>query len=164
MKKKKKLFWCIVLLLYTLLIIKLIIFKYPYSLLYETAQNWGIHFVKMGINSANFTPFKTIQMYLHYYGRLNSFENLFGNILIFIPFGFLAPLASDRLKKWFKLLLSSFIFILGIETFQLVTRFGEFDVDDIILNMTGVLIGWLCFLLARGWRRRSKKEKKIDRA
>lgn len=139
--------WCLI--IYMVIIIKLIIFKYPLSTMHEIAENWGIHLIRLGIHSANFTPFKTIKMYIHYYGRLNSFENLFGNILIFIPFGILAPLSFRRLRKWYLLLPLSFLFIFGIEFFQLVTRFGEFDVDDILLNMTGVLIGWLCYQIGR---------------
>ena len=36
---------------------------------------------------------------------------------------------------------NAFLFVLGIEVFQLFSAFGAFDVDDIILNCFGVLIG-----------------------
>lgn len=38
------------------------------------------------------------------------------------------------------------ISIIGIESFQLVTMLGYFDVDDIILNMTGCLIGYCVYV------------------
>lgn len=144
-KRKGKLYCRALFLLYIAVIIKLIIFKYPAAALLETSHGWGVDLLKIGIRSANFVPFKTIKMYIHYYSRLNSFENLFGNILVFIPFAVLAPLSYDKLQKAFIFLPLSLLFITGIEVFQLLTRFGEFDVDDILLNFTGVIIGWLLY-------------------
>ena len=44
-----------------------------------------------GLGTANFVPFHTIKMYIEYAHKLNSVENLAGNILVFVPFGFLFP-------------------------------------------------------------------------
>lgn len=130
---------------------------------------WSPETIRMGVQSANFELFKTIKMYIRYYARLNSFENLFGNILIFIPFGFLVPHALKRMRHFGWIFLFSFCFILDIELFQLITRFGEFDVDDILLNITGVIIGWGIFHLVewvkrkrrkKWWRNRQKTENK----
>lgn len=137
--------WKIFVFLYILVIIKLIIFKYPISILRVIMENWGSEAIRNGVHSANFIPFKTIKMYIRYYGSLNSFENLFGNILIFIPLGCFLPKALIKMKNIFWILIFSGCFILDIELFQLVTRFGEFDVDDIILNLFGVLIGFALY-------------------
>ncbi|MEG1848685.1 MAG: VanZ family protein [Lachnospiraceae bacterium] len=131
------------LVLYSLVIIKLIIFKYSFSEVHYIINYWDRDLLWKGIHSANLIPFQTIKMYIHYYNQLNSFENLFGNILIFIPFGMMASMFSVRLYKLRWLLPLSFVFILGIETFQLITRLGQFDIDDIMLNMFGVILGWL---------------------
>ena len=43
------------------------------------------------------------------------------------------------------MMLLSFAFVLGIEIFQLVSGFGAFDVDDIILNCLGAVMGYLIY-------------------
>ena len=143
MKKKKM--WRYFFLLYSIIIVKMIIFKYPLTTLAEISQSWGEGFIRQGIESANFIPFKTIAMYIHYYGSMNSFENLLGNILVFIPLGMILPKAFRIFDHFVWILFFSFVFIADLELFQLVTRFGEFDVDDIILNMAGVMIGFAIY-------------------
>ena len=133
--------------LYVLIIIRLIVFKYPYSELREIADAWQKNVILEGLDTANFTPFKTIKMYIRYYARLNSFENLFGNILIFIPFGYLLPSVFRRYRNLFFFFANTFLFVLGIEVFQLFSAFGAFDVDDLILNCFGGLIGYAAFLM-----------------
>lgn len=154
--------WRILIVLYILVIVKLIIFKYPLSILRVIMENWGSESIRSGVHSANFVPFKTIKMYIRYYESLNSFENLFGNILIFIPFGFFLPKAFVKMNQLFWTLLFSGCFIIDIELFQLVTRFGEFDVDDIILNLLGVVIGFslyhlIHYILKKSRHMRSRK-------
>ena len=63
---------------YLLLVIKLLIFKYPISELKEIAETWESNVIWKGLDSANFTLFKTIKMYINYAYKLNSFENLVG--------------------------------------------------------------------------------------
>lgn len=133
---------------YILLIIRLVIFKYPLYELREIAAAWEKAVVLEGLDTANFTPFKTIRMYIKYYERLNSFENLFGNVLIFIPFGYMLPKAYDRLRSGIMVFSVTFLFVTGIEMFQLFSAFGAFDVDDFILNNFGALIGYAVFCVA----------------
>ncbi len=52
------------------------------------------------------------------------------------------------------LLLNAFLFVLGIEVFQLFSAFGAFDVDDILLNCFGASLGWLMYWV---WERRKKR-------
>lgn len=129
--------------LYLLFIIKMIVFKYPLSQLQEIVDSWQKDVVWEGLYSANFIPFKTIKIYIRYYDLpgLRSFANLFGNVLIFIPVGIMLPMVHKASQNPLIMLANSFIFVLGIEVFQLFSAFGEFDVDDIILNCFGVLIG-----------------------
>ena len=67
--------------------------------------------------------------------------NVFGNIIMFIPFGFLGILIPD-LKHFRKLMFNFISAIIIIESFQYFTRLGVFDIDDIILNTIGVAIGF----------------------
>lgn len=65
-----------------------------------------------------------------------------GNILMFIPFGFLGwifPQLKD-LKRLLYVFVSSIVIV---EALQYFTRMGIFEVDDIILNTFGVFLGWL---------------------
>lgn len=133
--------------LYLLLVIRLIIFKYPYAQLKEIAGAWEKDVILEGLDTANFTLFKTIRMYIDYSYMLNSFENLVGNVAVFIPFGFLFPYVFKRGRNFFIMFLNVFLFVLGIEVFQLFSAFGAFDVDDILLNCVGAVIGYICYFL-----------------
>lgn len=100
----------------------------------------------------NIIPFKTIKMYIDYYDHFNFiiwFSNLFGNILVFMPLGFLAPLLIKNLNGFFKVFLLSFITTVTVETFQLFFHVGGFDVDDILLNTIGGLLGYFVLLLLK---------------
>ena len=64
------------------------------------------------------------------------------NILMLVPVGFLLPML---VKKY--ALLYGFLCCFCIECFQLVTRRGFFEVDDLLHNSLGVVIGYLLYLL-----------------
>ncbi|MBD5473866.1 MAG: VanZ family protein [Lachnospiraceae bacterium] len=133
--------------LYLLLVIRLIIFKYPYAQLKEIAGSWEKNVILEGLDTANFTLFKTIRMYIDYSYMLNSFENLVGNVAVFVPFGFLFPYVFKRGRNFLIMFLNVFLFVLGIEVFQLFSAFGAFDVDDILLNCVGAVIGYIGYIL-----------------
>lgn len=141
--------------IYLLLIVKFIIFKYPYERLpameqlFAVVQGWSRNVVRDGLAAANFIPLKTIRMYIRYADRLNSFENLAGNILIFVPFGILLPMMGERKIGFSDVLLGALALVLGIELFQLFSSFGVFDVDDIILNCLGAVLGYFGYVLYR---------------
>ncbi len=141
----------IVFFIYIAIVIKVIIFKYPWEDLKAVADTWEKGVILEGLDTANFTLFKTIKMYINYSYMLNSFENLAGNIVVFVPFGFLLPYVQKGAAKFPVLLLNAFLFVLGIEVFQLFSAFGAFDVDDILLNCFGASMGWVIY---RVWERR----------
>jgi glycopeptide antibiotics resistance protein len=104
--------------------------------------------------SYNLIPMKTIRNYLLHSGNI-SFDiwiyNLVGNVAAFVPLGFLLPLSFKGFRGG-KTMAVSFILILSAEVLQLVSRRGVFDVDDLLLNMLGTMIGYgiyklLCILL-----------------
>ena len=68
------------------------------------------------------------------------------NVLLFIPFGILVPLTGRFFKKWWNLILMAFISSLLIETTQLITGRGYFEIDDILLNTGGAVIGYIVFM------------------
>lgn len=94
----------------------------------------------------NYVPFKTILMYLGGHpGWGVALVNLLGNIIPFMPIGFLLPLLF-RSISWKGVSGIAVASSLCIETLQLVFRVGAFDVDDILLNTLGVLLGYLAFM------------------
>ena len=89
----------------------------------------------------NFIPFKEILRYE--FGARLFVKNIIGNVLLFVPYGFFTALYVDIKKgrsAFFLILLASF----AIEFTQL--GIGRvFDVDDIILNVLGGMVGFYIF-------------------
>lgn len=119
---------------YTLMFILYILLLYYLLLSTERAAS-GI----------NLTPFKEMTRY-----RIGSnlfVYNVIGNIALFIPFGYFV---SDFLKakKIHHILLVSILISLTAETIQY--KIGRaFDVDDIILNVVGSILGFMCYISIR---------------
>jgi glycopeptide antibiotics resistance protein len=67
------------------------------------------------------------------------------NILLFIPFGFICPWSFAKLRKPYTSAAAGFITSLLIETLQLVTDRGFFQIDDIITNTLGMFVGYILF-------------------
>ena len=104
----------------------------------------------------NLELFKEIRRFWEYreqVGAYAMFTNLFGNVLIFMPFGFFMPMAS-KYRSFFAALFYSFGLSLCVETFQLITKVGSFDVDDLLLNTIGGVLGFIIFVICAAIRRR----------
>lgn len=95
--------------------------------------------------AANLVPFRTILFYLQgHNGFLIAFINIIGNIIALVPFGFLVPFVFSKLN-WRKIILIAFITGFAIELTQLKLHIGIFDIDDVLLNGLGVMIGFWKF-------------------
>ena len=104
----------------------------------------------------NLVLFKEIKRFIEYREELGAFAvftNLFGNILIFMPFGFFISMAS-RARGFFMTLFYSFGLSLCVVVFQLLTKVGSFDVDDLLLNTIGGVLGYILFSICNTIRRR----------
>lgn len=93
----------------------------------------------------NFRLFSEIFRY-QFGGRL-FFKNIVGNVLLFIPYGFFACYYID-LKSFFKAFGLVFVASLSIEFTQLMIG-RVFDVDDILLNVVGGMIGYAIYNVLR---------------
>ena len=102
---------------------------------------------KDGIRNINLIPFRSISPYLRNITEPYAFKNIIANILVFIPLGFFV--SNNNSKNVFKTLVFCLSVILSIECIQLLFKIGFFDVDDIILNFIGSLIGVLINLVAQ---------------
>ena len=95
--------------------------------------------------SVNLVPFKEILRY-NYHSKMFLY-NVVGNIVLFIPFGFIVASYVKPKKVWTNLFIA-IIISTTIEFVQL--KIGRcFDIDDILLNSLGCVIGFLFFV---GWR------------
>jgi glycopeptide antibiotics resistance protein len=115
----------------------------------------------------NLELFKEIKRFIIYRQQL-GFEsfvvNILGNILAFAPFGFLLPLLNPKYRRFFFILFLSLLFSVAVETVQLLLQVGIFDVDDIMLNTLGGMIGYMIYLTGSLlFRKHGTKHKKNRR-
>ena len=141
----------ILFIVYLVVLIKVIVFKYPLVQLKQIADSWSRDVFWEGLQSANFEFFRTIKLYIRNWDNkgINSFGNLIGNVLAFIPMGYLLPRLFEACRNLFFCMVSVLLFVLGIELFQLLSNFGIFDVDDILLNCLGAFIGYIFFKILK---------------
>ncbi|MBR5066209.1 MAG: VanZ family protein [Lachnospiraceae bacterium] len=103
--------------------------------------------------SVNLVPFKTISLYIKWIfdgNRYNNYiplTNLGVNLILLFPMGFFLPNLFGLLRNFIGYLSTNILILALIETIQLITRRGSFDVDDFILNIIGAIIGYLVWLL-----------------
>ncbi|WP_426479851.1 VanZ family protein [Chryseobacterium sp. CBSDS_008] len=122
-------------------IYKIIIFPYALFLLY-------LMFLGMGRfqyeeNLITVEPFfSTIKFIRDHNKAIDTVKIVLGNIIMFIPFGFLGWMIPE-LKKLKPLIFGFVSYIVIVEALQYFTRMGIFEVDDIILNTFGVYLGWV---------------------
>ncbi len=131
-----------ILVFYIILSLSIIIFKYvsPLELLNEGRPIF---------RSINILPFRTIKGYLtgtFYVSRSVVLKNILGNIGLFIPLGiYLQLLKKD--KRIFVSIFFVIIISLSVEIIQFVLAIGAADIDDILLNCAGGIIGILFYRL-----------------
>lgn len=104
----------------------------------------------------NLIPFVEIRRFWIYREQLGGFAlftNIVGNVLGFVPFGFILPVILPRFRNGFLIILSGFSVSLTVEIIQLISRVGCFDVDDLILNTLGAAAGYLLFFICNYIRR-----------
>lgn len=88
-------------------------------------------------------------------GDVDLFGQGIANILIFVPLGFLAPVALPRLRRFWKTSLSMALFSLSIELTQYFIGRCT-DIDDLLLNTLGGIGGYCLFRLFSKLLRRQK--------
>ena len=73
--------------------------------------------------------------------------NFIMNIMLFVPFGLLCPLISNSFRRIGRTLLAGFGLSFIIEASQLFTLYRISDINDLIANTAGALIGYMLFAL-----------------
>lgn len=110
----------------------------------------------------NLMPFVEIRRFWKYRDQLGNFavfSNIFGNVIGFLPWGFILPIIFRRMDRAFLIFLSGFLLSLIVEVIQLISKVGCFDVDDLILNTAGATAGYVLFAVCNYLRRRHYGEK-----
>ncbi|MDD7701708.1 MAG: VanZ family protein [Lachnospiraceae bacterium] len=136
-------FWiCITLFVFYAVILFGILFMRPIS------YSPDMSFKEYAEHATNFVPFHMIRNYMIALknNRIEPylvFANIIGNIVIFIPLPMLLSGLTGRILRWIKLFGIGLLTLICLEIIQLLTRRGACDVDDVLLNMTGILLGYL---------------------
>jgi len=144
MKNKRKalhiIWWIYILVLFLVVVIK---FRGSFS---ELRERMNLYSMEGSINY-NLVPFKSIGSQLRHITESWAMINLLGNIIPFVPFGFLLPIAYKKINSFVKVFAVGFLSVILIEVFQFITKLGSFDVDDIILNSIGIIVGYVLVLV-----------------
>ena len=98
-------------------------------------------------------------------GSAGSWRNILLNYVMFIPMGFLLALGWKKFQRGKNVLWMGFGFSLAIETLQLITRRGMFEMDDILGNTVGAWIGYAIFyLLFTAWNLLTREKISLSRS
>ena len=125
-------------------------------LLFGRTSRWmpGEPYAQQLLQNINWVPFLTISNYwkvVFQHTNEAAFShcviNLVGNVFLFILPGWLLPYNWNRFRKFFLFFFTCLSAILLVEALQLVTLLGSCDVDDVILNMLGLLTGYLAYMI-----------------
>ncbi len=104
---------------------------------------------------SDLVPLASIREMLQEAAPLAQVWVLGGNVLTLAPFGFLLPFMSPRLATWGRMAMAALFFPLAIELSQLAVSvaigysYRVTELDDVLLNFAGVLLGYAAFLVAR---------------
>jgi glycopeptide antibiotics resistance protein len=106
----------------------------------------------------NFIPFRTVGAFVQ--GFWNDLQclltgepvlgrgwayyviNLIGNFALFLPMGMALPFLIKKLDRFWKVTLVIFGLIVLVELMQGVLRVGSIDIDDLIFNLCGGMLGY----------------------
>lgn len=110
-------------------------------IIYILALFYVVTFQDVTWSTSNFIPFK--EMFRYAFGSPLFFRNVIGNMLMFLPYGFFISTFLS-IKKPKIIIFLTFIASTTIEVTQLIIG-RVFDVDDIILNLLGGIMGYFLY-------------------
>ena len=117
-----------------------------------------VTFQDINYGTSNFTPFKEIFRYS--IGSDKFIKNILGNILLFAPYGFFASYYLKN-NKFSTITILTLIVSVTIEVVQYYIG-RVFDIDDIILNLLGGILGYLIYVAFEAIRNKLPKIFKND--
>jgi glycopeptide antibiotics resistance protein len=90
----------------------------------------------------NLVPLHTLAIYVDNLGSEFWLRNLFGNLALLLPLGLLGPIALPALDRWWRIALVALLYSVAIELIQLAVPDRSADIDDVIVNVAGALLGY----------------------
>ncbi|MFF4362673.1 VanZ family protein [Streptomyces sp. NPDC001604] len=110
----------------------------------------------------NLHPGTTLRLYLDQPAFRDAVKQIGGNVLLGVPFGILVPVVAPRARGLLRVLVLTALVMLLVEFAQGALVQGRaFDIDDVILNTTGALVGYL--LLGRRLSRAVHARERLPR-
>jgi len=91
----------------------------------------------------NLIPFHTLVIYLDNLGSWFWIRNALGNLGLLLPLGLLGPIGLPALDRWWRIALLALLISTVIELTQLLVPDRSADIDDVIVNVTGALLGYV---------------------
>ncbi|MCS0605483.1 VanZ family protein [Streptomyces sp. LP11] len=96
------------------------------------------------LTHSNVHPGRSLHAYLEQAPWRDAVKQLGGNVLLGVPFGVLVPVLAPRARGMLRVLGLTALVMLMVELVQGALITGRaFDIDDVILNTSGALLGWL---------------------
>ncbi|MGW6905139.1 VanZ family protein [Streptomyces sp. NPDC054940] len=96
------------------------------------------------LTHTNLHPGRSLRAYLDQPELRDAVRQIGGNLLLGVPFGILVPVVAPRTRGVLRVLLLTATVMLLVEFAQGALVTGRaFDIDDVILNTSGALIGYL---------------------
>jgi len=141
-----KIIWKSIFVIYILLLLNFVVIKFDGNI------NHLIDTIQTNYNRGpgiNFVPFRTIETYISDMDYSVAFINILGNIIPFIPLGFLIPIVFPSQRNIIKTMTNCLLMICSIEILQLIFFLGSCDIDDVILNQISCVIGFILFIIYR---------------
>ena len=143
-------FWRFLFLLYAVLLLWLL-----FDRNFEWTEN--ITYRQQIKNNISLIPFRTISHYwkivaLKQYNDVKFYHsviNLAGNIIMFIPIGYFLPRLWVKMRQFFPFLFTCTLSVCIVEILQLLTLLGSMDIDDLILNLFGMILGYSVFMFCK---------------
>ena len=129
----------IIFVIYIFLLLRFTLFKYA-----PLTRLWDAFFLRN--REYSIIPFRATYGMIRGLSPLRLIENLAGNIILFVPFGILLPLALGIKRKT---ILFGCLASCMIEILQFVFAMGTSDIDDIILNTLGTVFGYVIYIIAK---------------
>ncbi|MFJ4523344.1 VanZ family protein [Streptomyces sp. NPDC088810] len=109
------------------------------------------------LTHSNLHPGRSLRAYLEQAPLRDALKQVGGNVLLGVPFGVLVPVLAPRARGAARVTALTALVMLMVELVQGALVTGRaFDIDDVILNTAGALLGWLLLgrRLGRGVHRR----------
>jgi len=97
----------------------------------------------------NLIPFHTLATYLDNLGSWFWIRNALGNLALLLPLGLLGPIALAALDRWWRVALVALLISATIELLQLAVPDRSADIDDVLVNVAGALLGYAMLKVAR---------------